>query len=420
MVSDPSDIPAATVAGHGVHSADTPVSGRRVRVYPFEPRGMWIRRTGGGPVRRYRADTPAARLRDAPGRARRRTRRRVGFALAAYLAVGVAVVVALAHTAPGGSPGGRLDSGAESHAAVSRDAADRDAADRDAGSPRRARAADGHVWDPGRVERPLPARWAEVRPLLDRAVADAAAEGHEIAACVLAIDSPDERLVCAGDDEPRYAASVIKVAFAVGALEAWEDDLDARTPYGKLGDLLDAALTVSDNDAANLLYDLSATGPDAAATDDPVTALNAIADRVGLSEQFHTGGAFRFGWTGDWSRVSARGSVEYLTELVRAADGRAPRGTALTSPAVARTVLDTMLRQERRWKLPGLLPEGTAANKTGETDTESHDIAVVNTASGRYAIAVIGSASSMAAGPDEVMTHLGSDVVAALGGAAPF
>ncbi len=370
---------------------------------------------------RYRPDTPAARLRDAPARARRRTRRRVGVALASYLAVGVAVVVALAHTAPGGSPGGRLDPGAESHAAVFRGGDEAGGIEADgASSPAATSSADGHVGDPDRLVRPVPAGWVRVGPLLSNAVADAASRGHEVAACVLAIDSPDERLVCAGDDEPRYAASVIKVAFAVGALEAWEGDVDARTPHGRLGDLLDAALTVSDNDAANLLYDLGVTGPDAPATDDPVAALNAIADRVGLAERFHTGGAFRYEWTGDWSRVSARGSVEYLTELVRAADGRAPRGAALTSPTVARTVLDTMLRQERRWKLPGLLPEGTVANKTGETDTESHDIAVVNTASGRYAIAVIGSASGMFAGPDEVMTNLGSDVVAALGGAARF
>ncbi|MGN0101775.1 MAG: serine hydrolase, partial [Dietzia sp.] len=166
-------------------------------------------------MRRYRSDTPAARSRDAAVRARRRARRRVRIAAGSYLALGVAVAVALAVTAPGADTGGRLDPGAESHAAVSRDAADGDA-----GSPPAARAADGRVGDPGRVERPLPARWAEVRPLLDRAVADAAAEGHELAACVRAIDAPDERVVCAGDDQPRYAASVIKVAFAVGALEA--------------------------------------------------------------------------------------------------------------------------------------------------------------------------------------------------------
>lgn len=259
-----------------------------------------------------------------------------------------------------------------------------------------------------------------MKPLLAGAVDEAREEGHELAACVLAVDSPDERMVCAGEDEPRYAASVIKVAYAVGALEAWRGDPEAETPYGRLGDILADAVTISDNEAANLLYDLSVEGPAAPATDDPIEALNGIAARVGLEEQFHTGGAFRYEWTGDWSRVTARGGVGYLNELVRAADGRGEPGERLTSPAVARQVLASMLRQERDWKLPGRLPAGSVANKTGETDEQSHDIAVVNTASGRYAIAVISTADGLYSTPDDLMSALAADVVDALGGAVRF
>ena len=279
---------------------------------------------------------------------------------------------------------------------------------------------DGRVEDPGRVAQPLPPGWPGVGPLLAGAVRDAAGSGYELAVCVLAIDTAGEEMVCAGDDEPRYAASVIKVAYAVGALEAWRGDPTAQTPYGRLGDLLEDVITVSDNEAANLLYDLSVEGPTAPKTDDPIKALNTIADRVELADEFHTGGAFRYEWTGDWSRVSARGSVKYLNELVRAADGRGTPGDRLTSPAVARHVLALMLEQERDWKLPGRLPAGSVANKTGETDTESHDIAVVNTVSGRYAIAVIASANGMYSTPDSLMAELGADVVEALGGAVKF
>lgn len=357
-------------------------------------------------MRRYRSDTPAARLRDAPVRARRRTRRRIRVAVGSYLALCLAALLGVAVTAPG--------------ATVRPSAADAPAPRGATVAPTAASAPDGRVGDPLRLVRPLPRGWVEIGPLLATAVDDAADAGLELGVCVRAIDSPDEREVCAGDGEPRYAASVIKIAYAVGALEAWEADPSAQTPYGDLDDLLDAALTVSDNDAANLLYDLSVDGPAAPEDTDPITALNDIAERVGLAEQFHTGGAFRYEWTGDWSRVSARGSVRYLAELVRAADGRAPEGEALTSPAVARIVLDTLLEQERQWKLPDRLPSGTVANKTGETDTESHDIAVVNTASGRYAIAAIGTSAGMFNGPDEVMAELGHDVVTALGGAARF
>lgn len=357
---------------------------------------------------RYRSDTPAARLRDAPARARRRTRRTIGAAVGAYLLVCLAALTGVVITAPGS--GSTRVSAAQS------------AAPRRAGVvPLDERAVpDGLVWDTAHTARPLPAGWAKVQALLTETVGQARDEGHELAACVLAIDSADERIVCAGDDEPRYAASVIKVAYAVGALEAWGGDPGAETPYGRLGDLLEDAITVSDNEAANLLYDLSVEGPTAPGTDDPITALNTIADRVDLAEEFHTGGAFRYEWTGDWSRVSARGGVNYLNELVRAADDRGTPGERLTSPTVARQVLALMLEQDRNWKLPDKLRAGSVANKTGETDTESHDIAVVNTASGRYAIAVIGSANGMYSTPDHLMSDLGSDVVEALGGAVRF
>ena len=356
-------------------------------------------------MRRNRPDTLAAQLRDAPARARRRTRRHIWVAIGASLAVCLAALFGVAVTVPFSTTASQPTPGASSpHAAL----------------PAPGGVPDGHVADPNRLEQPLSPGWEDVEPLLAAAVDEAASQGHELAACVLAIDAPAEPVVCSGQDDPRYAASIIKLAFAVGALEAWDADPSAQTPYGELDDLLTAAIIVSDNDAANLLYDLSVDGPTAPDTDDPLTALGDIADRVGLAEQFHSGGAFRYEETGDWSRVTALGSARFLAELVHAADGRASSGTALTSPAVARFVLDAMLAQERRWKLPARLPAGSIANKTGETDDQSHDIAVVNTGSGRYSIAVIASASDMSAAPDDVMADLGHDVVAALGGPAKF
>lgn len=356
---------------------------------------------------RYRSDTPAARLRDAPLRARRRTRRVVRAVLAGYVTLCLAALAGLVVTAPGSSLSGQAAPQAQAARTVAR-------------HPDAAPPPDGRVENPDWSARSLPPGWTQVGPLIANAVADARDGGHELAVCVLAIDSPDERRACSGDDEPRYAASVIKVAYAIGALEAWGGDARAETPFGDLDELLEQAITVSDNDAANLLYALTVEGPTAPDTGTPITALNAIADRVGLAEEFHTGGAFDYAWTGDWSRVSARGSVEYLTELVRAADGRGPEGRSLTTPKVAREVLDLMLQQERQWKLPNRLPAGTTANKTGETETESHDIAVINTESGRYAIAVIGSASGIFSSSDAVIADLGYDVVRALGGAARF
>lgn len=357
-------------------------------------------------VPRRRSDTPAERLREDPAPAERRSLRRLRVALVASAAVCLAALLGLVVLAPGTDltrPDATLasDPGPDGAAVP---------------GP----APDGLVEDPGRVVRPVPPGWGEVGPLLEGAVSGAAEGGFGLAECVVAIDAPDEPVACAGDDQPRYAASVIKLAYAVAALEAWNADLDAETPYGRLGDLLEAAITVSDNEAANTLYDLSVEGPAAPDTSDPLEAINAITDRVGLAAEFHTGGAFRYEWTGDMSTVTAGGSARYLAELVRAADGRAPREQALTSPEVARLVLGAMTRQQRLWKLPAELLEGSTANKTGETDSESHDIAVINTASGRYAVAVVGTALSEVDTPDDVIAGLGRDVVGALGGAARF
>lgn len=271
-----------------------------------------------------------------------------------------------------------------------------------------------------RAPRPLPDGWTTLEPVLGDAVAAAGEEGYAMAVCARALDTADEPTVCAGDDVPRYAASVIKIAYAVAALEAWDADTDADTPFGPLGELLRLAVSVSDNDAADSLFDLSVLGPRSDQSADPVRIINSVGERVGLSETFHTGGDFRGSRTDDWSHVSARGSVDYVAELVRAADGRAGGDRALTSPRVAREVLAAMSDQERTWKLPAYLPAGSSANKTGETDDESHDIAVINTASGRYAVAVVATADPWTGAPDEITAALGRDIVDLLGGPAEF
>ena len=48
------------------------------------------------------------------------------------------------------------------------------------------------------------------------------------------------------------------------------------------------------------------------------------------------------------------------------------------SPGYSREMLNLLLHQQRRWKIPAGLPSGvTCANKTGETDSVQHDIAII-------------------------------------------
>lgn len=281
-------------------------------------------------------------------------------------------------------------------------------------------AAGARVAGPGRGPVPLPEGWAGVRDPLARAVDAAAARGFTLTMCVRALDSPGEERVCAGDDAPLFAASLPKVAIAVAALEAVGGDPSAPSGYGPpVGDLVDAAITVSDNEAAGMLVHVAGSRrPDA----EPFDVVNAVTTRVGLDAVFHAGNYFTEDEASPGEgEVTASGCVDYLAELVRSADGRTrPDGRSLTSPAVARTVLGAMHRQERTGKLPLLLPPGSTANKTGETEEVSHDMAVVHTRGGRFAVSATGTASDLDGNADTEVAEASAAVAALLGGAVPF
>lgn len=273
---------------------------------------------------------------------------------------------------------------------------------------------------------PLPDDWAKVRPLLTSAVEDAEELGLDLSFCVMAIDARTSPEVCVGAGTQLYAASVTKLASAVAALEAWGGDPEAETPLGvTIGELVDDSITVSDNDAADELIQLTATGPDAIDTE-PFAAINTVTARVGLADSFHSGNYYTEGyWSSDWSHLDAEGSAQYLAELVRAADGNTDPAAAaaddlLTEPSIARFILEAMLRQERTGKIPGLLPEGATANKTGATDTVSHDVAVLNTAGGRLVMSAVSSAEWLGGGPDEIVANAAEQVVDVFGGPREF
>lgn len=235
------------------------------------------------------------------------------------------------------------------------------------------------------------------------------------------------------------------------------DEAQANDTPTTLGDLVAASISYSDNDAVNELIDAMADGPafgktdanaDADATngkgasedededpgmgedagDDASTMtsfeyIDALTDRIGIAEEFHVGAYFNQLESGDWNHITASTAAEYLHALVTAADSEATGETlnevapdALTSPKVARTVLSAMAQQFRSTKIPGDLPTGTYANKTGETDTESHDLAVVGTKNGRYVLSAVSNFPEGTTAPDEQLAETAKDVVGVLGG----
>src|SRR5699024_9820995 len=164
----------------------------------------------GGIVRRYRSHTPAARLRDAPARSRRRRR-----AALAGSAVVFAVVLGGVAISVSGPP--RVSTAAWTGGSGQEAGPDLDA---DADAVTRPPTPDGHVHlDEAGGPHRLPAGWADVPAVLTGAVDAAGDDGLDLSLCVRAIDSPTAPMRCAGGVERAYAASVTKLAYAVGALE---------------------------------------------------------------------------------------------------------------------------------------------------------------------------------------------------------
>lgn len=227
----------------------------------------------------------------------------------------------------------------------------------------------------------------------------------------------------------------------IAAAEAAQEN-DAPTT---LGDLVAASIAYSDNDAVNELLDVIPNGPafgeveattgsagtsaagsttsDAASDMTAFGYVDAITARVGIDEDFHVGAYFNEPESGDWNHITSSAATAYLSALVAAADGEVTeedlttvKSGALAAPKTARAVLSAMAQQFRATKIPGELPTGTFSNKTGETDTESHDLAVVGTKSGRYVLSAVSSFPAGITPPDEQLAETAKSVVGVLGG----
>ena len=74
----------------------------------------------------------------------------------------------------------------------------------------------------------------------------------------------------------------------------------------------------------------------------------------------------------------------------------------LVSPEASEAMLNLLLNQTRKYKIPASLPEGTVtANKTGENTKVEADAAIVYSPACDYIICVIGS-GDMSAGVETI------------------
>jgi beta-lactamase class A len=177
-----------------------------------------------------------------------------------------------------------------------------------------------------------------------------------------------------------YAASLIKLYVLEDCFQnmdtlmntvAETEGLDEESCSEKIMDTITSMITVSDNESYNELIRLKNT--DRSFTEGCL-ALNEAIQKRGYQDTgvFHTLGP---SYTEDEATSDQQNytSVEDCGALLESIYN----GTCISKEA-SKEMLDLLLQQQVLTKIPAGIPEGIAvANKTGETDEEQHDVAIV-------------------------------------------
>lgn len=170
------------------------------------------------------------------------------------------------------------------------------------------------------------------------------------------------------NNQPLYAASVIKPFVMASTFD--------QIKKGKLGysetikSLLWDMITESDNEAYNQLVRYNSNSRDFL---DGASVVNSYIHTNGYTDTVvhHTLHPASSSYISDGSSnsVSVRDAGKLLENIYN--------GTCVDA-AYSQAMLNLLLNQQRRWKIPASLPSGIRiANKTGETNTTQHDMAIV-------------------------------------------
>ncbi len=187
------------------------------------------------------------------------------------------------------------------------------------------------------------------------------------------------------NDTPLYAASVIKPFVMASTYNQIHKGTIKET--STITSLNRSMITVSSNDAFNELVKRQ-TNSYSFSTGRSI--VNDYLERCGYTktEVHHTlhpasGGRISDGGS---NKTSVKDCGKLLESIYR--------GTCVDK-ASSKKMLNFLLAQQRRWKIPAGLPSGTkVANKTGETSTSDHDIAIVYGPKCTYILCVMSSNAS--------------------------
>ena len=200
----------------------------------------------------------------------------------------------------------------------------------------------------------------------------------EWSAYVKNLDSGEEILI---NNQPMYSASLIKAFVLADSYKEMENvkanegqklkkDADSPEVKVKVDDLIQNMITVSDNESFNELVRLQSEKND---FKEGAEKINEYLKGEGYKDTSvqHTLAPSASPSTGLGGRNTT--SVKDCGMLLE----RIYEGECVSEEA-SEEMLNILLQQEVDWKIPsGLSDDVKVANKTGETDTSQHDIAIV-------------------------------------------
>lgn len=188
------------------------------------------------------------------------------------------------------------------------------------------------------------------------------------------------------NDCAMYPASTIKV-FVMASL--YNEIAAGRiSETSQITSLLNSMITVSSNEAYNELVRRQSSSGSSFLSGAAVVNKYLKANGYSSTGVHHTLHPSSSSSTSDGSKnVSSAKDCGVLLENIY-------NGTCV-SKAYSQKMLNLLLAQERRWKIPAGIPSGIkVANKTGETSTTQHDIAIVYGEKTDYVICVFSSGCS--------------------------
>lgn len=182
------------------------------------------------------------------------------------------------------------------------------------------------------------------------------------------------------NDTPMRSASVIKLFVMEAVYSRIEKGYIVQT--SSINSLLNSMITVSSNEAMNeLVRRLSGVGSNQLGA----AILHAYLKEQGYSST-HLGGALQPSATpnilyGGNTTTSAKECGEILEKIYRG---------ECVSPIASNQMLQLLLRQQKRSKIPSGLPSGTkCGNKTGENNVAENDVAIVFSPATDYVVCIL-------------------------------